>query len=209
MQTRPYPKEDSKRVWLSVPDQNELLACVRDDMRREIAVLLGLHGLRSDEIVKVSASDIRMLEGGEAEVLEVTGGKTGKRELPASKNLGEQIRKLKRSAGLTQDEPVVDVGTRALRNWMAETRERLVQREVSDRRTVGWEALGWHDLRRTWATQSYYALAVAGVPVAEQLVLSWGGWRQNETGRSTFRENYLGPVPDQVVASTSGELSLP
>jgi len=43
-------------------------------------------------------------------------------------------------------------------------------------------------------------LAMDGVPIAEQLVMSWGGWAQNANGRSTFREKYLGPVPDHVVA---------
>lgn len=209
MQTRPYPTDDGLRVWLSKPDQNALLDAVRTDYRKEIAVLLGLHGLRSDEIVRVEPGHLRDLEGGGGQVLLVPTAKTGKRELPVSDRLSEKIRSFKNSAGLRRDEEVVDVGTRALRKWMASMREQLVEREVSQRRSEGWQELGWHDLRRTWATSAYYSLAVAGVPVAEQLVLSWGGWQQNENGRTTFRENYLGPVPDHVVAATSGDLSLP
>lgn len=38
--------------------------------------------------------------------------------------------------------------------------------------------LGMHDLRRTWATDAYYSLAFAGVSIAEQLTMSWGGWDQ-------------------------------
>lgn len=209
MQTRPYPTDDGERVWLSRPDQRALLDAVRDDPRKEIAVLLGLHGLRSDEIVDVTEGHLRALEGAQTEVLQVPDGKTGKREAPASSTLCEKIRYFKNGAGLRQDEELVGVGKRALRTWMADVRGQLVDREVSERRAAGWSELGWHDLRRTWATDGYYSLAVAGVPVAEQLILSWGGWRQNEKGRSTFRESYLGPVPDHVVASTVGDLSLP
>lgn len=209
MQTRPYPEKDGERVWLSKPDQREVLEAVRDDPRKEIAVLLGLHGLRSEEIAKVQAGDLRDLEGGTGTVLTVQDGKTGKRELPVSDRLVEKIQRQKSGAGLRRDDEVVDVGTRALRKWMAAARDRLVEREVSPAREVGWRELGWHDLRRTWATSAYYSLAVAGVPVAEQLVLSWGGWQQNETGRTTFRTNYLGPVPDHIVAATAGDLSLP
>lgn len=30
--------------------------------------------------------------------------------------------------------------------------------------------------------------------------MSWGGWTQTTTGRETFREDYLGPVPDRITA---------
>ncbi len=55
-----------------------------------------------------------------------------------------------------------------------------------------------HDLRRTWATDTYYSLAFSGVPIAEQLTMGWGGWAMTASGRETFRENYLGPEPDHI-----------
>lgn len=42
------------------------------------------------------------------------------------------------------------------------------------------------------ATDTYYSLAVARVPIAEQLVMSWRGCKQTVKGRDTFRTNYLG-----------------
>lgn len=208
MQTRPYPEDDGRRVWLSRADCGQLLDAVDDDPRKEIAVLLGLHGLRSDEIVDVAAEDLRALEGDGGTVLVIPDAKTGKRELPVSENLAKSIQYLKAGASLRQDEPVVGVQTRAMRKWIAGIRSELAEQAESDRRASGWSELGWHDLRRTWATDTYYSLAVSGNPVAEQLTLSWGGWRQNENGRTTFRENYLGPVPDRIVASTADDLSL-
>ncbi|WP_246308035.1 hypothetical protein [Halorarum salinum] len=45
-------------------------------------------------------------------------------------------------------------------------------------------------------------------PSNEQLVMSWGGWAQTSTGRETFLQNYLGPVPDHVTAQAFDELPL-
>lgn len=208
MQTRPNPKDDQDRVWLSRRECEQLVDVADEDPRKGIAVLLGLHGLRSDEIVNVCERDLRPLEGATegasvAWMLAVPDGKTGKRELPVSTELSQKIRYLKAGASLRRDEPVVGVGTRQLRKWIAGLRRDLEDGEKA------WSDVGWHDLRRTWATDAFYSLAVAGVPIAETLVMSWGGWKQNENGRTTFRESYLGPVPDHITASTAAELSLP
>lgn len=58
--------------------------------------------------------------------------------------------------------------------------------------------LSMHDLRRTWATDTFYSLAFGGVPIAEDLTMSWGGWEKTSTGRETFHRDYLGPVPDHI-----------
>lgn len=55
-----------------------------------------------------------------------------------------------------------------------------------------------HDLRRTWTPDTFYSLAFSGVSIAETLVMSWGRWEQTSTGQETFRQNYLGPVPDHI-----------
>lgn len=200
MQTRPYPEKDGLRIWLSRDEQRQLLEDVQDEPRRRIALQLALHGLRSDEIVATNAPGIQprhlreLSNGAEGHVLVIPDGKTGKREVPVSEDLVERVRYLKSAARMNRDEEIVDVSKRTLRNWIADAREALL--DVDDQAS----ALGMHDLRRTWATDSYYSLALEGVPIAEQLVMSWGGWKQTSTGRETFRENYLGPVPDHVTA---------
>jgi integrase len=203
MQTRPYPEKDGLRIWLSRSEQRTLLEAVDDEPRRRIALQLGLHGLRTDEVLQVQPRHFRELSNGaEGHVLVIPDGKTGKRETPVSDDLVERVRYLKSAARMHQDSDIVDVSKRTVRNWIEDARQALL--DVDDRAT----ALGMHDLRRTWATDSYYSLALAGVPIAEQLVMSWGGWKQTTTGRETFRENYLGPVPDHVTAEAVDHLPL-
>lgn len=205
MKTRPYPNKNGKRIWLSRTEQTQLLEAVVDEPRRRLAVQLGLHGLRSDEIVAtgdspgVTAASFRDLaNGADGHVLVVEDGKTGKRETPASADLVDRARMLKSAARLRQDDPLVDVSTRTLRKWMVDARETVADGLEDDAERERWDDLGFHDLRRTWATDGYYSLAFAGVPIAEQLIMSWGGWAHTSTGRETFRQNYLGPVPDHV-----------
>ncbi len=208
MQTRPYPEEDGLRIWLARSEQKVLLDVLEEEPRRRLAMQLGLHGLRADEVVQVEPQHVRTLaNGGDGHVLIIPDGKTGKREVPISEDLVQRIRLLKSAARLRQDEPLIDVGKRQVRNWISAAREEIVE----DDRVDGdqpWDDLGMHDLRRTWATDSYYSLAFEGVPIAEQLTMSWGGWRQTESGRTTFRENYLGPVPDHISDRAVEHLSL-
>lgn len=122
--------------------------------------------------------------------------KTGKRETPCTSELKQRAKFLKSAAKLRQDEKLIGVANRTMRSWMSDIRAEIADGTGDST----WLRLGLHDLRRTWATDTYYALSLAGVPIAETLTLSWGGWKMSETGRQTFRENYLGPVPDHVVA---------
>lgn len=192
MQTRPYPEKDGRRIWLSRAER-EMLLEETEDPRRRLAFQLGLHGLRTDEILDVTKQDVRDLaNGADGQMLIVRDGKTGKRELPVSADCANRIEMLASAARLRQDEPLVDVSARSVRNWMADARAFFD--------ADGANALGMHDLRRSWATDAYYSLAFEGVPIAEQLVMSWGGWTQTSAGRETFRENYLGPVPDHITA---------
>lgn len=203
MQSRPYPDRDGKRVWLSRDERRRLLELVEEEPRRRLAFSLASHGLRSDELVGVSKSDVRDLDG--AHVLAVDEeNKTGTRELPIGADLAREVRRTANMAQLRKDEPVVDVSTRSLRNWIRDAREELVDE-------LGEEVLelGMHDLRRSWATDTYYSLAFAGVPIAEELVLSWGGWEHSSTGVETFRQNYLGPVPEWLVEKVASDLELP
>jgi len=205
VQTRPYAEKDGLKLWLNQAEQYDLLAAT-DDLEgrprpeRKLAMALGLHGLRTDEIVPtsngpgVTEGDVRELNGDRGYVLEIQDGKTASsvREVPLAPDVARDIFSMKRAARARQDEPIIDFGKRTLRKWIKDAAEELDEPAPRE--------LSMHDLRRTWATQTFYALAMDGVPIAEQLVMSWGGWAQNANGRSTFREKYLGPVPDHVVA---------
>ena len=191
MQSRPYPEKDGLRIWLSRAEQRQLLDAVEDEPRRRIAMQLALSGLRTDELVNVEPGHVRPLtNGADGHVLYIPEGKGESRETPISEDLVERIRYLKSAARMHADDRVVDVSHRSVRNWIAEARQ-VLDDENADLLTM-------HDLRRTFATDVYYSLAFAGVPIAEELTMSWGGWAQTATGRETFRRNYLGPVPDHV-----------
>lgn len=207
MQTRPYPEDDGLRIWLSRSEQSRLLDVYADDYpRRRIALQLGLHGLRTDELFQVEPRHFERLDGSDERwKVVIPDGKTGKRETPVSSDLRRRVKFLKSAdRDLNADDPVIDVSKRQVRNWIQGAREQLAD-ETGDET---WLKLGMHDLRRTFATDGYYSLAFAGVPIAEQLVMSWGGWKQNQNGRDTFRENYLGPVPDHITEQAVDQLSL-
>lgn len=191
MQTRPYDSRDGNRVWLNQEDQETLLNQVDEQPKRQIAFSLGLHGLRTDEIIKVQEQHIRTIAD-DTHSLIVPDGKTGKREVPIDTELAKSIRMTKNVAGLLEHEPIVGVSKRTLRNWISDYRDPL-----------DCEDLGMHDLRRTWATDTFYSLAFEGIPIAEELTMAWGGWAMTATGRETFRENYLGPVPDRIVTKVT------
>jgi integrase len=211
MQTRPYDSKDGLKIWLNQHEQQRLLEATDDHEgrprpERHLALSLGLHGLRTDEIVPtdngpgVIEGGVRKLAGGDGFVIEVADGKTATsiREIPLNPDVARDIFSLKRGASKHKDEPLVEVNPRTVRDWIYDAREVLEEPAASE--------LGMHDLRRTWATQTYYALAVRGVPIAEELTMSWGGWAHTSTGRETFRTNYLGPVPDRIVAETQDSL---
>jgi len=202
MQSRPYPEKDGLRLWLAPEESRQLLEHLEERPRRQLAIRLGLHGLRTDELVRVTDSDFRELVGADGFVLEIASGKTdsARREVPVSRELRQRSRMLKSASRIRADEPLIDVSKRSVRKWISDAREVLLEENPDA------DALGMHDLRRTWATDTFYSLAIAGNPIAEELVLSWGGWRHSATGRQTFRENYLGPVPDHVVADAIAAL---
>lgn len=199
MQTRPYDEKAGRRCWLSRTEQATLLDHYRDEHpRRYLALALALHGLRSDEVVRVEKRHFRLLQDTESEQykLVIPDGKTGKRETPIETDIKRHAFMLASAAGINQDEPLLGVSKRTLRDWIAAAREQLADETGND----VWNDVGMHDLRRTWATDTFYTLAFEGVPIAEELTMGWGGWAMTSTGRETFRNNYLGPEPDHVAA---------
>lgn len=195
VQTRPYDEEDGRRVWLSRAEQRVLASFYEERPRRQIAVRLGLCGLRGDEIVDVARDDLRRLDADrEAYKLQIEDAKRGDRETPISADLASTIRTTANARGLSGEEPVVDRSKKQLSRWIESAAGTLAD-ETGE---ADWQYVRPHDLRRTWATDTYYSLAFEGIPIAEQLVMGWGGWKMSESGRKTFRENYLGPEPDHV-----------
>lgn len=231
MRTRLYDDKDGLRVWLSAEEQSALTNVyergeVSDRTKRHLAFRLGLNGLRSDEIVRtengdgakpgVRAASVSPLEASRPVdgsrhadppvwTLTVPDGKTGARDVPISRSLAQSMLDYADGRGLDDEEELVDVSTRTIRRWVKDARERLADR-VGPESSTTWDAVGSHDLRRTWATDCYYALTLADVPAAETLTMAWGGWRQSSAGRETFRLNYLGTPPEDVVATTAVHL---
>lgn len=205
MQIRPYPSDDGQRVWLSRSEQDRLASHYAERPRREIAVRLGLCGLRASEIVTVARDDVRELDDSKtAYKLRVQNSKRGDRETPLPASLRDTLVTTANARGLSSGEPVVDRSEKQVRRWV-----RSAASEIAE--TTGVEAWDWvrpHDLRRTWATDCFYSLAFDGVPIAEELTMSWGGWVMTESGRRTFRENYLGPEPDHVAVDAMGRAGL-
>jgi len=180
MNLEDYEDKDGKKVWLSSNEVEALLATdeVQGDTRKRVAVGLGAFcGLRSDEAVRVAPEDVVDTDAGR--MLRVwESAKTGSyRETPIPSDLATTIR----TVGDVRDEPgerVVDVSTRTVRRWVQDARDELVEA----RGDPGWRYLGYHDLRRTWATQ------LRSEDVDAMVVCDWGGWSDLET----FLEHYRG-----------------
>lgn len=210
MQTRPYDTDDGLKVWLSRDERRTFLSSVAERPKRELAFRLALHGLRSNEVTSVAKSDFERLDvDGEHYRLIVRDGKTGRRSLPVAKSLRDDAIRDANSHGLGKHEPLVDVGERTLRKWIADAREHIADlHDGGADETAAWRNLRMHDLRRTWATDTFYSLAYEGVPIAEELTMGWGGWTMTSTGRQTFRNSYLGPEPDHITARATSHLQL-
>lgn len=204
MQKRWYSNDDGYRTWLNPTEQRTLLDVYRgEELPRLFALVLGLHGLRSEEILHIRPEDFRDLsDGQEGYKLYVRKGKRHRqRECPVSR----EVVQLASYSGANADENVVDVTTKTLRDWIKNAREQLAEQTGDD----DWHHVGMHDLRRTWATTTFYTLAFNGNPIAEELTMGWGGWKMTDSGRQTFRENYLGPEPDFIASAAIETLTLP
>ncbi|GGC49910.1 site-specific integrase [Haloferax sulfurifontis] len=195
MQIEPMPNSEGEyRCWLSESEQSRLASYYAEDLQREVAVRLMLSGLRSDEVTRVAKQDVRKLDADdEAYKLRIWASKTGYRECPISERLKTLVYALSSAQGTRggrADKPVCDVTTKTLSRWVDEAVEAIADETGND----DWRKVSCHDLRRSWATSTYYKLFAS--PVALDLVRRWGGWSDAET----FRANYLGREPDDLAA---------
>jgi len=200
MQTQPYPEKDGYRCWLSRHEQDRIRDYWSDDVQKTLAVDLALHGLRGAEIVEVAKDDVRELDTDtEAYALAIEDGKTGYRETPLSSSTQQSLSIYANASNAHAGERLIDVTTKSVRRWVGEAAE-----DAIDGPHAG--AVGPHDLRRTWATDTFWSLG--GGPQVEVTVMNWGGWKLSDAGRTTFRENYLGSIPDHVAVELQEKAGL-
>lgn len=192
MIVEPYPDKDGRRCWLSRDEQRALLDQVSDDPRHRLAVELCLDGLRSREVVAITDGDFRRLDvDREAHVMRVPDSKTtaGYRECPVSAGTRDRARNAKLMRELRQDEPLIDRHSETVQRWVRDAAAELKEQTGDD----DWRWVRAHDLRRTWARDTFYAL---DAHYAQEMVMRWGGWDD----ASTFRRNYLSRPPDHLAA---------
>ncbi len=167
----PYDEQDGYKIWLSQSEVEQFIEAAQTDIQ-ELAFLLGVRcGLRSDEIVRVCPEDARLTDAGW--MLRVDGAKGGGlRQTPVPEMVAGMLR-----ARHPDDEPIVDVTTRSIRNWVSNAGDRLAE----DTGEEMWSKLSPHDLRRTWAT------SLDGADVNALIVCDWGGWSNLETFLDAYR----------------------
>jgi len=197
MKIEPHQNQDGYKVWLSNNEQDQLLEYYDEQPVRQLAIWLGLHGLRVDEIVNVRFEDFRRMDVDEERyVLRVRDGKTGYRECPVSNDLYSLAKTIKNLQSLRKDEQIIDYSKSSVRNWVQWAGEDLQGQEGKH-----WKHIRTHDLRRTWATHTYWSLRGDR---AREVVMEWGGW----TDVQTFTSNYLGAIPDSVAVEVIEEAGI-
>ena len=174
MMTEEYPDRDGRKVWLTRSEYADLLATdALEEPRRGVAVrLAGECGLRSGEVVYVRPD--HLYRDDEAGLfVQVPEGKGDKyREVPIPSGLAEVVKALGHGR---EADPIVDVSTRSLRNWMTEARDELVDQDER------WQFVTFHDLRRSWAGW------LASDEVELGVAIRWGGWADLETAMNHYR----------------------
>ena len=199
MRSEPYDNKSGKKIWLNEVEQEQLLNYYEEDLDAELAIRLGLHGLRADEIINVRKKHIRELEtksDGERYVLIVPTGKSGFGEVPITSELKKKIYTTVNARSMTQNEAVIDYSKKSIQRWVKKAGKALHEEHGKD-----WNELTCHDLRRTWATDLYYSL---NGDRARELVMSFGRW----TDAATFQNNYLGKPTDSVISEEMDEAEI-
>ena len=178
MNLEEYENQDGMKVWLSDDEVNRLLDYYEGDTEKYIALALGARcGLRSEETVSVAPEDVVDTDAGV--MLRVDGAKGGGyREAPVPANLATRISTAADMRPESNDTPLVQSSKRSIRRWVQKAREDLAD-ETGE---TYWRELGYHDLRRTWAT------SLRSADVDAMVVCDWGGWDDLDT----FLDHYRG-----------------
>lgn len=183
MQIRDHDQK-GKAVWLQ-PDEIDLLLDGSRNTEQWIAFALGARcGLRTKEIIEVTANDV--VEGPSGTMLRVWKGKGNKyRETPLPQQVETTIKIYAEQRPESFDAKLVPRKTRTLRKWVTQASDR-VRAATGDE---GWRFVSPHDLRRSWGT------LLVQENVEHGLIMEWGGWESWQT----FRKHYLGQyTPDRI-----------
>lgn len=173
-----YDDQDGMKAWLSEQEVQDLLGQFEDTEKR-VAVSLAVRcGLRSAEVLDIAPDHVVDTDAGT--MLRVwSSAKTDKyRETPIPPNLATTIRTVGDVREEATDAPLVDATTRTLRRWMDRATSDLLDQTGDE----GWQFVGMHDLRRTWAT------SLRSADVDAMVVCDWGGWDDLQT----FLDHYRG-----------------
>lgn len=178
MNLEQYPDQDGMKVWLSESEVKQLLDYYDGQTEKRVAMGLGARcGLRSEEAIKVAPEDVVDTDAGR--MLRVDGAKGGGyRETPIPPNLATTIRTVGDVRDAPTDRPIISSTKRTIRRWVERARTELAERTGDDY----WQYLGYHDLRRTWAT------SLRSADVDAMVVCDWGGWDDLDT----FLDHYRG-----------------
>jgi len=196
MQLEPYSEKDGMRVWLSKQEQKQLLQYYEEEPQKQLAIELMLDGLRADEVPQISMNDFReMNTEQEGWMLHIWESKTDYRECPVNRETKRKAKMIKNMSDKHQGDSLVDSSVRTVQRWVNKASESLSE-EDSD-----WGYVTAHDLRRTWATHTYWSL---NGDRAREVTMAWGGWSDVQT----FNQNYLGKVPDSVAIDVMDEADL-
>jgi integrase len=171
MQLRQFEKrENSKAVWLTDREVDELLETTDDELHRFALSLMARAGLRVGEVHKVQLDDLVKTEHGH--IVRVWQGKGDKyREAP----IPAEIYWIGRS--IAEGQQIIRHTKRTLQDWVTNAADQMF-RETEE---VGWSYVSAHDLRRSWATLLIQS------EVEPLLVMEWGGWSDYEV----FRDHYM------------------
>jgi len=198
MQLEPMPEADGYRCWLSRNEQDALVDHLAEEPTQQLAARGMLSGLRSDELQWVRTDSIRRLDADEeAYKLRIHGGKTGYREAPIPVKMKEQMLMMKNAMGVRKSDELIDSTVRTIRRWITKAGDALAEKLDDE----DWLEVSPHDLRRTWATTTYYAL---DSHYAVDVIMRWGGWKD----RDTFVNNYLGRETDELAVEMMNEANL-
>jgi integrase len=187
-----YDQQDGFRVWLSQDEVKQLLNIAPDSNHR-LAFELGARcGLRSEEIINVSPSDIKATQAGD--MLRVHTAKSGGiRQVPIPPQMVTRIDTIDDIRSKPSTDPLITSSKRTLRRWIRKSTSKLADQNDEEM----WSNVTMHDLRRTWAT------ALKGEDVNAMIVCDWGGWSDLET----FLEHYRGKFSPEVQKKQRSKVS--